>query len=434
MLETRFSQRERGRPKEMGPTPRLTLALLLICLSVGHVCAQGGPTVETFNDSRRDQEGAGAPLLQRLPVQVAITANAGFDTRVNTGASSESSSSSFVQSGINLNYAFGTSRTRANFKTDANISYFPEIDTYQPDIDLRLAVNHQASRRLRFSLQLLARYGAQPLFRLNADPNLDTSDTAERGGNFLTSTNSLSASYQWLPRFSTVTSYSLRLRRYDEDVIASSRNRVEHKFGQQFRYLLLPVTTIVGEYRLALVSYADSSRDSTTNILLGGIEQTFSSRLSGSFRAGVQSRSAEGEGSDRTRPYFSSNVNYVLGEKTEINWTNRYSIQESDDSNVSGPTSRTSFRTGLGLRHALTPRISTTLSAYYSTGSGGDSTEPNGDPSSGRDTLALSFSAGYAVNRHLSANVGFTHIEVDSDSLTNSYSRNRYSAGLRFTF
>ncbi len=434
MLETRFSQRERGRPKEMGPTTRLTWALLLICLSVGHVCAQGGPTVEAFNDSRRDQEGAGAPLLQRLPVQVAITANAGFDTSVSTGAFSESRSSSFAQSGISLNYAFGTSRTRANLTTNTGISYYPELDSFQPNVDLRLAVKHQASQRLRFSAQILTRYGAQPLFRLNGNPDLDTSDSGQRGGNFLDSRSSFSASYQWLPRFSTVTSYTLGLRRYDEEAVAASRNRVSHRFGQQLRYLLLPVTTIVGEYRLALVSYEDSSRGSTTNILLGGIEQTFSSRLSGSFRAGVQSRSPEGNGSDQTRPYFSSNVNYVLGEKTEINWTNSYSIQESDDSNVSGPTSRTSFRTSLGLRHALTPRISTTLSAYYSTGSGtgGSSTVPNGDRSSGRDTLALSFSAGYAVNRHLSANVGFTQIEVDSARLT--YSRNRYSAGLRFTF
>ncbi|MBA3569988.1 MAG: hypothetical protein H0W28_11735 [Pyrinomonadaceae bacterium] len=415
----------------MSTKRRLVCALLLICLSVGHAHGQGGPTVEVFNDSRSEQAGAGSPLLQRLPVRVAVTTNAGFDTSVSTGAFSESRSSSFAQSGISLNYAFGTSRTRANLTANTSIIYYPELDSFQPDVDLRLAVKHQASRRLSLSAQILTRYGSQPIFRLSGNPDLDTNDSNQRGGNFLDSRSSLSASYQWLPRFSTVNSYSLRLRRYDEEAVAASRNRVEHRFGQQLRYLLLPVTTIVGEYRLALASYEDSSRDSTTNVLLGGIEQTFSSRLTGSFRAGVQFRSADGDGSDQTRPYFSSNVNYVLGENTEINWTSRYSIQESDSSDVTGPTSRTSFRTGLGLRHAITPRISASLSAYYSSNAGGSNT-PNGNGSSSRDLLVFSLSASYAVNRHLSANVGYTHIEGASDGVASS--RNRYTAGVNFAF
>lgn len=431
MIGGRFSKRNRVARKGMFTKCRLSCAVFLVCLGVCDLRAQDGPSVEVFNG--RDELGdVGSSSLWRFPVKVSVAANAGVDTGVNTSPSSDNQSSWFAQTGVNLDYAFGTSRTRATLSTGGGLSYYPDVGEYDPSAFLKLQVRHEASRRLRLSARVFATYGAEPAFSLSADPDLDITGTNRRSGNFLRSTGSISASYQWLPRISTVTSYTLGLLQYGDAATADFQNRVEHRFSQQFRYLLFPVTTILGQYRLGLTSYGDSSRDSATNSLLAGIEHTFNSRLSGSFRGGVEFRSAELKEGSRARPYLSSNLAYILGDKTELNWTTRYSLEESE---VADRASRTSFRTGLGVRYAIFPRISTNLSAYYrhDTNEGGRM-EVGKDQLSGEDALVISLAAAYAINRHLSATVGYTHIEVDSARETRSYSRNRYFTGLRFSF
>lgn len=226
-----------------------------------------------------------------------------------------------------------------------------------------------------------------------------------------------------MPRFSTVTSYTLGVLEYDSSA-GSLLNRMEHTFGQEFRYLVWPPTTGIGEYRYKTIDYESAPLDSTSHFLLAGLEHTFTPLVNASFRGGVELRSS-GENGDQASPYFESKLNYAFGHAGSVRWTTRYSIEEA---NVSGASSSPAFRTGLDFRYGFTPRVSGSLALNYihqDIGSGGSS-------SSTGSTLDIAPSLNYSITHHLGVNVGYHHTQVDSGSIP--YSRNQYFAGLNYSF
>jgi opacity protein-like surface antigen len=131
-----------------------------------------------------------------------------------------------------------------------------------------------------------------------------------------------------------------------------------------------------------------------------------------------------------------------LGNSTYILWTTRYSIEESDVQTSAG---RETFRTNLLLNYAMTARISASLGLSYSHGDnsnqissrtlGGSSTET---------TFDITPSLRYAITQRCAVNVGYNYTDVsgrgsNSTALNplqsvNSYTRNRYFAGITLSF
>ena len=388
------------------------------------VCGQTGAAVQVFNE--KNAPGGFSPSLPwRIPVSVSVSASAGYDENVNT-LSSDTEGSSFSNVGVNLTYPFGTSRTRGSLSTNFGLTYYPDISDIQYDTNanLTLSLTHQVSSRLTLSGSAFATYQQEPNFAVGTDVGVN-----RRSGNYLNSQNSVSASYSWYSRFSTVTSYSLGIIQYDDDTVGAFQNRFEHGFSQQLRYLFLPVTTIVAEHRLRIVSYDSSFGDSMTHSALAGVDHRLGPRLGASVRVGAEFQSSDARGgvgeSNRTSPYFEGNFSYALGGRISLSWNNRYSIEEP---NVAESTSSTTFRTGLQASYSIHRRITTTLGAYYIHDSNG------GLSTFSEDSLDFSLGAQYAVNRHLSANISYSHTEVSSDIPSRSYSRSRYSVGLNFVF
>jgi hypothetical protein len=168
---------------------------------------------------------------------------------------------------------------------------------------------------------------------------------------------------------SSVTSYSLGALEYQNSA-ASGRDRLEQAFSEELRYLWLPTTTVTGEYRFSLNEPPDTRNESTTQSLIAGLEQSFSPRFKASLQSGIQFRSSEKSGL-RISPYVETSLQYELGsqggtaqrhsaQSTYIIWTNRYSIEESDQLNAAG---RETFRTNLKLNYAMTARISASASS-----------------------------------------------------------------------
>ena len=150
---------------------------------------------------------------------------------------------------------------------------------FNPNINFSLT--YKASPRLTISETTYAVYQNQPDFQDNAG-------LTRRSGSFFYSSNKFSAAYRWRPRFSTVTSYTIGILQDADNATASYENRFEHTFGNEFRFLLWPTTTVIAEYRFAFLNYEDSVRNSTSNFFLGGLDHNFSPRFSISTRAGVE--------------------------------------------------------------------------------------------------------------------------------------------------
>jgi hypothetical protein len=404
-----------------------TIALALLALPTRAAHAQSGPTVEVFTSE--NSGGGSEPFvpLWRLPVRVSVSLSAGYDENVST--TTDQQGSLFTGASMGLNYEFGTSRTRASLSTGTGVTYYPDVGgpQFDPDLNLTLTVSHQVNLRLTVNTVISAHYRAEPDF--TTDLSLD-----RRAGNYFSSQDSFSAAYQWLPRFSTVTGYSLGMV-YFENTSVASQNRVDHSFTESFHFLFLPVTTLAADYAVSFVTYDGSDRDSHTQTVSMGFDHSLSATLHGGIRAGAEFRSTDNpafQSADGVNPYVSANLNYVVGGKTTLGWSANYGTQESYYANAAASLT---FRTSLVANYALTPRIGTSISGTYQHNENqGPEFFPGFSTSSTEDSVDLSLGLSYAISRYFSASASYSHTEVESDFGLRSYSRNRYSAGLTVNF
>jgi hypothetical protein len=420
------------------------------------------PTGEPIYANSLDNPGGAALAFpSRLPFHLTLALSAGYDDNVNSGSGGSSISnqtsnqtgSPFVNGSLALGYEFGTPRTRVSLQTGGSITYYtdnqggggPEYSGY-----LGLQFTHKASTRMTLGASLYVIYTAEPNFNLNLGIN-------RRIGGYIYSTDQLTLNYLWTPRFSTLSSYTFGAffqqgqnapptMPGDLSNIGNSDNRIENTFSNQFRFLLLPTTTVLIEYRLGFITYQQNSAfDSTTNALLAGLDHTFSPRLNASFHAGVEYRSYSSAG-DSVSPTFEADVGYILGRRSSIGWFANYGLQPAD---IVGSAQRTTFRTGINGRYNWTARISSSIGVIYEHDDYGN---PSGSsitgPSTSQDTINLVLSARYAVTRYFGIQVGYNFTDVISNQALGvgvppgfasggalqSYTRNRISAGIDFTF
>ena len=138
----------------------------------------------------------------------------------------------------------------------------------------------------------------------------------------------------------------------------------------------------------------------------------------------------------RTLSRQSANSTYII-------WTTRYSIEESDVQTSAG---RETFRTNLLLNYAMTARISASLGLSYSHGDNGTSNQISSRAlggSSTETTFDITPSVRYAITQRCAVNVGYNYTDVGRGSNSTalnplqsfgSYTRNRYFAGITYSF
>lgn len=356
-----------------------------------------------------------------LPVLINFGVQLGYDS--NSRTTSNGGGSFFTSQSLTLSYDRLRGPTKLEFvagvRAVERFSRKGDINSF-----LNLAVTHEVSPRLSLSGSVDSAYRTEPDF--SSDLGLN-----QRAGNYFRTTNLISGTYQWSDRFSTVSSYTFRLLRYENSFTALFADRDEHSLAEEFRFELNRQTVVVADYRFLVVDYATSPRDSTTHFLLAGVEQAFSPRLKAQVRAGVSFRSFE-SGEDKTNPDFEGSIDYELARYSSLSWTVRYGVEQANGVQT---LSRTTFRTGLQLKYGFTSKLSSALSLLY------HHDEKNGGNMIGRagvgsstDAYALSVSLRYQLTRHVDLDTSFQHTELSSGAFGGNYSRNRYSVGASFTF
>ncbi|MEY2603683.1 MAG: hypothetical protein QOH31_1464, partial [Verrucomicrobiota bacterium] len=295
-----------------------------------------------------DSIGLAMPFGRRLHLSLAL--GSGYDDNVNSSGIDQMGSA-FVNGSLGLRYEFGSPRTQLVAQTGGSITDYVDTGTRDYSGYLGLQLTHRVSTRMTFSANAYATYTSEPNLNLNLGIN-------RRVGSYFYSTDEVSLSYVWTPRFSTVSSYTfntfLQIGQNNPPLIAgdlsnigSSQDRIENTFSNQFRYLLLPTTTALIDYRLTFTTYQQNSAfDSVTNSLLAGFDHTFSPRLNVSLRGGIEYRSYQSSG-DSFSPTFEGTVNYILGRRSSLSWFTNYSLQPAD---IPGSAERTVFRTGVNGR------------------------------------------------------------------------------------
>ncbi len=382
---------------------------------------------------------SGAGVFSPTPVKIYATVSGGYDDNVNTTAT-QKQGSAFTNGNVLLDYTFGDPRLQVILNAGAGGTYYYErLNSVTPapspaptttnqnyDIDLKgaLGLSYKSSPRLTLGSTLLVEYLTEPSFDYVGGLNY-------RNGNYLYTTDMFFVSYAWNSRFGTKTSYTFEAYNYDNTSLGAFSNHVTNTFGNEFRFQLVPTSALIAEYRFGIVSYENSTLDSMTHFILGGIDHTFSPRLTASFRGGAEFRSYDSAG-DRTGPYFEATVNYAVGKRIAVSWTSNYGIEEPD---VANAQSRTTFRTGLQTKFNLTARIISTLDLYYvhddyhSLATAMTPSAPFTD-----DTFDAGVSVRYAITPIIGVQAGYHYSDISSDVGAREYSRNRVYAGINVTF
>ena len=387
------------------------LLAVLLALQPEHTRAQdtAGSTLEA----------AGLGWLPAVPIQITAGLDTGYDDNVTL--SSNPKSSWFTKENVVLTYdrpgeqteffLLGIGRFTQNFDVTGQ---------NEKSGNVTMAITHNFSTRLSFYASIYAAYQNEPNFQSNVGPENVRS-------NFFDTRDIFSLTYYWSSRLRSVTSYTFERVKYDQSSVGNSQDRVDSTLSEQLVFNLTSRTGLVGEYRYETITYDTAPTDSTTHFLLAGINHNLTEHLIVHVRAGESFRSLENDG-DSALPTFEGSLDYI-GSNHSLNWTTSYGFESPT---ATGATTTKTFRTGLNLTYGLTSRLSSVAGVYYhhDDNQGGTGTNSSGT----QDSLDLNLGLRYTLNKHFTLHLDYNHTMQGSMGSNPGYSRNRYFAGVTYTY
>jgi hypothetical protein len=370
-------------------------------------------------------EAAGVSWLPAVPIQITAGVGIGYDDHVtgSTATTSSSGQSSFFASeNLVLTYVRPTERTLVSLIGVGRFEQFFDLGTDDKNANVTLSITHHNSTRLSFYTSVYAAYETEPDFKSDVGPENVRAD-------HFNTIDIFAVTYQWFPRFSTVTSYTFQRVKYAEASIAALQDRMDNTFDETIQFSLTSRTKLIGDFGYQLTDYDTAPIDSTTHYLLGGIDHHLTEHLVVRATAGQSFRSLKDDG-DSASPHFEGSLEYASSNHS-LTWTTSYGFEAPNEANVS---TRKTLRTGLVLTYNLTSRLSSTTAVYYhhdeNQGSGSSETGSAGS----QDSLDLLLGFRYTINKRLALHVIYNHISQSSLESIPGYSRNNYSAGLSYTY
>src|SRR6266700_2349928 len=370
---------------------------------------------------------AGAAGGATVPLDITAGVDIGYDDHV-IGSSATTSSSGqtsfFARENVVLSYDRPKERTELRLVAVGRFDQFLDVGTDDKDLNVTLSLTHNFSTRLSFRADVYAAYQTEPNFQSNVGPenvrapHFDSRDT-------------FSLTYHWLPRFNTVTSYTFdRVLYAQSSSVATSSNRTQQTLGEQFRFSLTSRTNLIGEYRFETINYDTvPNRNSIIHLALAGVDHHLTEHISFHVSGGESFLSLENDG-DSVSPYFEGGLNYGRSNHS-LRWTTSYGFEAPTAQNVS---TRKTWRTGLNLTYHLTSRIHSTAAVYYHHDENGGSTSPGTSSAGTQESFDLTLGLRYTINKRFALHVDYQYTAQSSSGGTSGYSRNRYSAGLSFTY
>src|SRR5438067_1177355 len=246
---------------------------------VGEAMAQyaAGSTSEAgaAGGGRFTSEAGAAGGGRHVPLEITAGVDLGYDDHVlssnaTTGASGQGSLS--VRENLVLTYDRTIEPTEIRLIGVGSFTQFVSAGTNDKDVSLTLGFTHNFSTRLSFRADLYAAYQTEPNFQSNIGPenvrapHFDTHDI-------------FSLSYHWLPRLSSVTTFTFERIQYEQTApttttIGLAQDRFQHTFAEGLHFSLTGRTSLVVEYRYLIVDYDTAPRDSTTHFALVGFDHS----------------------------------------------------------------------------------------------------------------------------------------------------------------
>jgi hypothetical protein len=393
----------------------LSFALLFaVCLlaSVGKALSQDAVAAAS--------EAAGLGWLPAVPIQITAGLDIGYDDNVtstngtNTNTSSSGQGSAFVRENIVLTYARLSERTQIGLVGVGSFEQFLDLGTDDTNGNITLSITHNHSTRLSFYANVYAAYETEPDFQSDVGPENVRQD-------HFNTIDIFAVTYQWLPRLSSVTSYTFQRVKYADATIGAQSDRMDNIFGETLQFSLTSRTNLLVDYRYDITEYDTAPLNSTTHYFLAGIDHHLTEHLIVRGNGGPSFRSLE-NGGDSVSPYVEGSLQYTRSNHS-LTWTTSYGFEAPNEPNVS---TRQTLRTGLVLSYALTSRLSSTTAVYFH--------HDDNQGAGTQDAVDLTLGFGYTITPRLALQFNYNYTSQSSLESTPGYSRNRYSAGFTYTY
>jgi hypothetical protein len=379
--------------------------------------------------------GAGRGGRSYVPLEITAGVNLGFDNNVlgsNTTTGGSGRGSLTVGENLVLTYDRPAEQTVVHLIGVGHFTQFPDVGSDDKDLSLTLGLTHNFSTRLSFRADVYAAYQTEPNFQSNIGPE------NVRAPHF--DTHSIfSLSYHWLPRLSSITSFTLERVDYlqtTEQTTATTttlnqQDRFQYTLAEGLQFSLTTRTNLVLQYRYLIVDYDSAPRDSTTHFAIVGFDHNLTENLSIDVLGGASFRSFQDDGNS-IDPYAQVGIRYQ-GSNHSLSWLTTYSVEQPTQTVAQG---NTTFRTGLNATYNLTSRINARAAVYYY--NSGNNQGSSGTTSAGsQDGLQFTLGLNYWINHHWAVNANTTYsaqFSSGGQGGQGSYSRNHYFAGVTYRY
>ena len=308
--------------------------------------------------------------------------------------------------------------------------------SFEMSHDLDAQYTHAFSSRFQLSLGEELRYQIEPDI-------LQSIGTNYQQGAFLSNQLTGTFSAQWTPKFSTLTTFSDTIVRYQNSSVAYDQNSVENSGAFTANYAVLPKITASAGGQIDDDSYESANRGYTSYTLFGGgswqalPSLSFTGRGGASYTKYVNSANGNGtsgNSSGEVTPYAALSANWALGARSSLNFSYSHSVTPSSQTGANG---QLSDRFSASFAYQITPRLSAHLDGIFTAASVTSSlaTSNGGLPSDYQEnSYAIDAGMNYTYNSHFSIDWGTTFSGVVSNIDNGNYNRDEAYVGVRGTY
>jgi hypothetical protein len=301
--------------------------------------------------------------------------------------------------------------------------------------------SHNFSPRLRLDLYDSLSIAQEPEQTGSGANNIATFLRAE--GSNLRNSAGMNLNYQFTPLWSGVLGYQNNYYDYSSDLFDDMLNRMEHLPSIGVRYHYSPRTVVGLNYQYGIINYSNAAgefRDQHSQYIFASLDHSFSSRLVGAFRGGVQlvewQNPPPGAGVRDTaqNPFFDASLTYNYSVGSNVQLGVRHSRNATDVLGLEfGDFAYDQESTMVygALNHAFTGRFRGSLVGQYQNS---DFYAVSNLADQGEHYFNVGVTFNYRLSQYLSAEVAYYFDRLSSDIDFRNYDRNRVFFGIRATY
>ena len=273
-------------PCRIHRTRRLIGSLSLAFLSAAFSLIPLNKAMGQYAAGGSTSEAGGASGEGYVPLEITTGVDFGYDDHVigsNAAKNSSSPSSFFAKENLVLTYDRPGEQTELRLLGVGRFTQFFDVGTDDKDVSVTASFTHNFTTRFSFNAEIYTAYQTEPNFQSNIGP------TNVRAPHFDTN-DVFSLTYRWLPRLSTITSYTFAahsVRIVVAIVVAivggdwCSSGPLENTLAESLQFSLTSRTSLTGSYRFEVINYDTApSRDATIHYALAGVDHHLTEYLS----------------------------------------------------------------------------------------------------------------------------------------------------------